>query len=202
MKTRMLIIMATLVASIGVSRADIIDYNLADDGDGVITCSTPYGLEQMGPGSYQLSIYGDHNIWGSGHIAGYFTTDTPTDPTLALSHSIDNDTAFDWGDYHVKVTMSQMFSFSNVNVSNSGWWSSVTAPTMVGSDWIGYIDYYSGTPVLIGGTLDFGFSVSFAGSVSFAEELTPSAVVPEPSTFALMAVGLAGLFIRCRRVAS
>jgi hypothetical protein len=205
MKARLFITMAALVASATLSRADIIGYNLADDGDGVITC-TNYGLELVDTASYQMDIYGDHKIWGSGHIEGYFLTDTETDPMIGLSHWIDNDTAFAWGDYHIKVTMSKSFSFSAVAVANTGWTSTFTAPVAVGTNYVGYIDYVAVNPYLnpvsIGGTLGFSYSVSFIGSVYyFGEELTPTPV-PEPGTFALMACGLAGLLVLRRRSAS
>jgi len=204
MKARMFIIMAALVASVSLSRADIIGYNLADDGDGVITC-TNYGLEPIGDASYQMDVYGNHNIWGPGHIEGYFLTDTEADPMIGLSHWIDNDTAFDWGDYHIKVTMSKLFSINTVGVANTGWTFTSTAPVAVGTNWVGYIDYYAVNPyadqVSIGGTLGFSYSVSFTGSVYyFGEELTPTPV-PEPGTTALAMMGgllLAGWTVRRR----
>lgn len=205
MKARLFITLAALVASATLSRADIIGYNLADDGDGVITC-TNYGLELVDTASYQMDIYGDHKIWGSGHIEGYFLTDSELDPMIGLSHWIDNDTAFDWGDYHIKVTMSKSFSFGAVAVANTGWTSTFTAPVAVGTNYVGYIDYVAVNPYLnpvsFGGTLGFSYSVSFIGSVYyFGEELTPTPV-PEPGTFALMACGLAGLLVLRRRSAS
>jgi len=204
METKTYIALAVLLASVTISRADIVGYSLADDGDGVITC-TNYGLENVAPGVYQTYIYGDHNIWGPGHILGYFTTDTESDPTLTLGHSIDNDTGSDWGDYHVVVTMDKSFSFSAIGVGNAGWTFNSVAPSLVGTNYVGTINYYAVdpylTPVLAGGTLNFNFSVSFSGSVSFAEQLTPSPV-PEPATFVLVACGLGGLLIRRRLLAS
>jgi hypothetical protein len=191
MKIRILAIMAALLAGAGFSRANIIGYNLADDGDGVITC-TNYGLNDLGSGNYSMYIYGDHNIWDSGHILGNFLTDTELDPTLALLNSIENDTGSAWGDYHVQVTMSKPFTFSNVGVGTSGWTFNTTAPALVGSDWIGYINYFAGTPVLVGNTLDFNYSISFTGSVSFQEQLTPSPV-PEPTTTGCFLLGLGAL---------
>jgi hypothetical protein len=201
MKTKMFIILAALVASVTLSRAEIIGHTLAADGDGVVTCNI-YDLINTSTDNYRLDIYGDHNVWAPGHILGDILTDTEVDPTLAFYQSIDNDTAFAWGDYHVKVTMNKSFTFSNVGVVNSGWtFAPVATPTMVGTNWIGYIDYYAGTPVIVGGTLNFNYAVSFVGSVQFCEELTPSAV-PEPGTFALVACGLAGLLVLRRRSAS
>lgn len=200
MKIRMLAIMVALLAGVGFSRANIIGTTLADDGDGCITCNV-YGLTNISSGNFQLNIDGTQHQWGPGHIFGSILTDTETDPTLALIESINNDTGLTWGDYHVQVTMSNPFTFPNVGVANSGWTFNTTAPVLVGSDWIGYINYFGyGNPVLAGVTLDFNYSISFTGSVSFQEQLTPSSV-PEPGTFTLMVCGLTGLLDMRRRSA-
>jgi len=127
-----------------------------------------------------------------------FFTDTQTDPTLTLFNEIDNDTGVTWNDYHVKVTMSKSFTLSSISVANSGWTFNFIAPTQVGSDWIGYINYYAGDLVPDGGTLDFSYAMTFTGGASFQEELMPS-TVPEPGTFALMICGLTGLLVMRRR---
>ena len=191
--------MAALLAGAGFSRANIISNSIAADGDLVMTCNV-YGFITNGPGDFQLSIDGTHNLWDAGHIQGDIITDTELDPTLTLFNEIDNDTGVTWNDYHVKVTMSKSFSFSNVAVTNGGWTFNTTTPVQVGSDWIGYIDYFAGNLVPNGGTLDFSYAISFLGSVSFQEELTPS-TVPEPGTFALMVCGLTGLLVMRRRSA-
>jgi hypothetical protein len=205
MKIRILAIMAVLLAGAGFSRASIISNTIAADGDGVITCDV-YPLTQTGLG-YSLSIDGiQHNLgnpWDAGHIQGNIITDTETDPTLALFNEINNDTGIAWGDYHVMVTMSKPFTFSNVGVGigNPGWTFNTTAPTPSGTNWIGYIDYAGyGNPVLALGTLDFNYSMTFTGGASFQEALTPSPV-PEPGTFALMVCGLTGLLVMRRRSA-
>jgi len=196
MKIRVLAIMAALLAGAGFSRANIIGNTIAAEND-VMTCNA-YGFITNGPGDFQLSIDGTHNSWAVGLIGGDIITDTETDPTLALFNEIDNDTGYAWGDYHVKVTMSKAFTFSNVAVANSGWTFNTTAPTNNGIVWIGYIDYYAGSPVLVSGTLDFNYSMTFIGGASFQEELMPS-TVPEPGTFALMVCGLTGLLVKRRR---
>jgi hypothetical protein len=202
MKTRMLAIMAALLAGAGICRADnITNINIWDNNSTVMTCS--YGpLVTVSPGNYQLSIDGTQFAWAAGSIGGTIYTDgTGTDPTLQLGEVINNDTAYTWNDYHVTITMSQSFSFSNVGVGNFGWTDIVTAPTLVGSDWIGYIDYYAGTPVANDNSiLDFSFSISFTGTTSFEEDLMPS-TVPEPGTFALMVCGLTSLLVMRRRSA-
>ena len=200
MKLRILAILAALLAGATFTHANIISQNLADDHDGVLTCST-YDFLQTGSTDFQLSIDGVHHVIDPGHILGDIITDTDTDPSLTLLHSIDNDTGFTWTDYHVKVTMNKFFTFSNVTVANNLWYANVTAPTLVGSDWIGSIDFFSGDPVPNLSTLDFGYKMTFVGSVAFAEELTPTSV-PEPTTVTFMVCGLMGLFVLQRRTAS
>jgi hypothetical protein len=199
MKFRTLTIMAALLASAGLSRANIISNTIAAEGGGCITCSV-YGFLTNGPGSFQLSIDGVHCQWDTGHILGDIITDTETDPTLALLNSIDNDTGITWNDYHVEVTMSKSFALTNVGVGNAGWTFTVTAPAPVGTNWVGAIDYTAGTPVPDGGTLDFDYAMVFIGGASFQEALTPS-TIPEPGTFALMVCGLTGLLAMRRRFA-
>jgi hypothetical protein len=199
MKTRVFVIVAALAASISLGRANIISQTLASDGDGVITCDV-YGLVTNSLG-YQLNIDGNHNLWDAGHILGDINTDTEEDPTLALYQSIDNDTAFAWGGYLVEVTMNKSFSFSNIGVVNSGWTISQSAVNQVGTNWIGSIQYSAGVPVQVGNSLNFNYAVTFYGSAKFCEQLTPIAV-PEPGTFALVACGLAGLWVLRRRSAT
>jgi hypothetical protein len=43
------------------------------------------------------------------------------DPTLRVTNYIDNDTDFNWTDYHVKITMGIPFSVTGVSVANVGW---------------------------------------------------------------------------------
>ena len=198
MKIRMLAIMAALLAGAGFSRADITGINLWDYNSSVLACS--YGPLTGSSGNYQYGIDGTQLAWAVGSMGGTISTDDGTDPTLQLGEQIDNDTGSTWNDYHVTITMSQPFSFSNIGVANSGWTYNPTAPVLVGSDWIGYIDYYAGTPVPNGGTLDFSLSIAFTGTTSFEEDLMPS-TVPEPGTFALIVFGLTGLLVMGRRSA-
>ena len=200
MKIRIIAIFGALFAGLTCTHADIVSNSIAADSDGVMTCSI-YGFQKNGPNEFQLSIDGIHNVFATGDILGNIYTDTETDPSLTLIHEIDNDTGITWTDYHVKVTMNKTFTFSNVTVANNLWTSVVTAPTLVGSDWIGYVDYYSGDPVPNLGTLDFSYKMTFIGSASYAEELTPTSV-PEPATITFVMCGLVGLFVIQRRKVS
>lgn len=182
---------AAVLMCCSVSRADITNTTLQAYSDGVMTCNFS-GLSQIAPQSFQQSVNGVQSAFATGEMWGNILTDTPNDPSLTLLHSINNDTGLTWTDYHLEITLSETFAISNVTVDN-GWTSVVTAPTQVGSDWIGYIDYYSGTPILNGGTLNFGYTMTFTGSVSFTEDLTPSTSVPEPTTATCFLLGLGAL---------
>jgi hypothetical protein len=197
MKIRTLTLLIMLLAGASFSYADIVGNTLADDGDGVIVCST-YGFEKTGPIDFQLSIDGIHDIWDTGHILGDIITDTELDPRLTLLHEIDNDTDGEWTDYHAEIKMNKSFTLDNVTVGNTDWTYVITQPTPVGSDWIGTVDYYAGVPVAPGGTLDFGYRMTFVGTVAFCESLTPT---PEPGTLVLLACGVVGLFVARRRFA-
>ena len=179
------------------SYAGIEGVDAADDGDGVLTCTTSY---EAGV----LTVDGTHNIFDAGHVLGTITTDTAEDPILTIFNSLDNDTGLDWVAYHVNVSMSQPFTISGDNVTAPADWSSTitSQPVMVGSDYVGQIDYMAGTPVADGETLTFGYAIDFSGSTSysFCQELIPVSV-PEPATLALATCGLLGLFALRRRSA-
>jgi hypothetical protein len=174
---------------------DIVGNTLADDGDGVLSCTT-YGFQPVALHEFQLGIDGIHKVWAPGHILGNIITDTEEDPRLTLIHEIDNETGYAWTDYHVEVTMSKAFSIDNVTVANAGWTSVTTGPIQVGSDWIGKIDYYAGDAVAPLGTLDFAYRMTFTGSANFAEQLTPT---PEPATLSLLILGGLALVRRRRK---
>ncbi len=196
---RNLAVVVILVLSVmtSVSRASIENVTAADDGDGVLTCTTGY---ETGV----LTIDGVHNIFDAGHVLGTITTDTAEDPMLIMSNSMDNDTGLAWIAYHVNVSMDSPFTISNDNVTLPADWSSTitSQPVLVGSSYVGQIDYTAGTPVANGDTLNFGYTIEFSGATmySFCQELIPVSV-PEPTTLALATCGLLGLFALRRRSA-
>ena len=192
MKTRTLVILAAIFSSVTFCRADITNTTFSAYNDGVMYCE--FGaLTSLGDHSFQQSVDAYQNVFATGNMWGDILTDTDTDPSLTLNHTIDNDTTFVWTDYHLKITLNKTFTLSGVNISNFGWTSVVTTPSQVGSDWIGYIDYYAGNPVPIGQILTFGYTMNFTGSVSFSEELTPTSSVPEPTTAGCFLLGLGAL---------
>ena len=181
---------ATLLVLISVSavNAAIIDWNCADDGDGAIVMTNPTRNYDSGTGEYSLAVNCVQD-WYPGHIEGEFITDTELDPTVWFMQTIDNDTDFAWTDYHITITMNKSFTLSNASGPDD-WTAIITAPVQSGSQWIGSVDYYAGTPIQIGESGDFGFKMSFLGSVQFCTEQYPT---PEPATVAILALGALAL---------
>jgi hypothetical protein len=174
-------------------------------------------ITNMTPWTYSSGIYCNANLdvadqtvtlsgtqWtSSGTMSTTLTPNSTTDPILTIDNSINNSTSFDWTEYVVTVSMNQAFSITSASVTIPGDWSyTITTPTFVSpGDYAGTIDYLGGTPVLNGGTLDFGYVVSFSGSQSYS--LTESVqAVPEPGVFSLLMSGgvlLGGWLVAKRR---
>jgi len=207
MKIRAVLAIVVLLAWSSVGKADIIAYGAADDGDGVIVCTSHWDVYNTGTGEYTLGIVGNHNEWAAGHIGkdpvtgvgdpAYFTTSSELDPTVTMHNTIDNDTGFSWTGYNIKVSMNKAFTLSEPTVyygdtTQPGWaWTgaSLTVTPVSPSLWVGEVKYSGGTPIPDGsGVLDFSYKMSFLGSVQYCQEMTP---VPEPATLALL--GMAGL---------
>lgn len=201
MSYRIFSVIMAVLASATFARADIINTTLADDGDGVISCTTG-NLQLLGCGEWEQSIAGNHNLFGPGHILGSIITDKETDPSLTLIHDLENDTPTAWGGYHVSVKLNKVFTITSMGVDNIGWTCAITQPIQIGSDYVGSLDYVGETPVEPSGSLGFAYKVTFVGTVNFYEEMTPTAVpqaVPEPGTAALFLCGL-GSFLWLRRI--
>lgn len=199
------LVTAVLVVSLAVVfpvNAVIIDYNCADDGDGAIVMGPTTLTHDSGLDEYTLSMSGVQN-WYPAHVEGNFITDTELDPTVWIAETVDNQTNFAWTDYHITIGMTKTFSISTSVIAPDYWTSVVTQPTTGGqplpnggTGWLGTIDYYvdAGAPIGIGGSGDFGFKVSFVGSVAFCTEQIPT---PEPATMALLSLG--ALVLRRRK---
>ena len=168
-----------------VASADLVGIDIADDGDGAISClATPDFLGDTGT----VDIVGNQ-YWGPGHMVGTITSDTALDPKLIMHNLIDNETGFAWTGYDVNIKMSTMFTISNdVAYDPSDWTSTITQPTLVGSEYIGTVSYTAGTPVAVSDVFEFGYRISFVGATSyqFCQEMVP---VPEPATMSLLALG-------------
>jgi len=148
--------------------------------------------------TYLMNVSGDQS-GSSGTLETSVTTDTTTDPTLVVGNDVNNDTGFTWTGYDVSVSMSNPFSLYNALVTTpSDWTASVTAPALIGGQYVGYIDYSAGTPIPNGGELDFQYTLQFTGSLSysFTETVTP---VPEPASIGLLTMGVVALLARRKR---
>jgi hypothetical protein len=212
MKFRTLLVVLALVVFASIGKADIATWYCADDGDGVITCPREnVSWLDLGQGEYEMGFDGVHNDWDYGHMVGWFDLGADGDPAIKVINSIDNDTGWDWTDYHVNISMSIPFdiltgAFNGPKVTLPNDWPTnlinVVQPTLVGSQYVGSVDYYAGTPVPDGQTLEFSYKISFVGEplghYTYVQEMIPT---PEPGTFVLVACGLLGLFVMRRRFA-
>jgi hypothetical protein len=192
------IILAVLASVVccSISNATITNVVVASDGDGAIDCVASFVSSNV-----TLNIVGNQ-YWSPGHMVGDIYTDSAEDPTLKVINSVDNATNFPWTDYHVNIFMDRSFTLSNAVVYTPGGWTATITqqPAWNGSKYEGKIDYYAGTAVAIGDTLDFGYKMFFSGAsqYSYCQEMIPT---PEPGTVGLVTISglLLGGFRLARR---
>jgi hypothetical protein len=205
--------LVALLALGTICQAGVVGY-AADDGDGAIVCNCNWlapgsGGEDAGTMLIQGNQYGT-----VGHIGPHITTEelndsarfvVDGDPTVKLHTIIDNDTTFAWTAYHVNIYMDQPFTISAVSAnygdtSEPGWWGNATVATavLIAGKYVGQVDYYGGTPIQNGESLDFSYKVTFDGTVHFCQEMIP---VPEPASLVLVLSGLMGLLVVRRKFA-
>lgn len=145
-------------------------------------------------------------------MVGWVQTDSATDPTLTLANSVNNDTSISWIGYEVNLIMSGPFTFvgspSVDNPPDDDWYlvgeeqPTLQATGPYAGDYEGTLYFNAGTPVGIGGELDYSYSIQFSGSTfySFTEQaFAYETEVPEPGTLALMGMGGLMLALRQRR---
>jgi len=175
-----------------VANASIIGVTAADDGSGAFVCTS---WDFVRPDSMYIS--GDqHRV--NGHVLGAVTTDTPEDPIIWVRNTVGNDMAFNWTDFHIEVTMDKVFSILATGAPTN-WTTVVTAPALqLDGTYLGKIDYYqsTGSPIAIGDDGEFDYKLSFAGSIAYNQQMTPT---PEPLTAVLLAGGALVTLLRRRR---
>lgn len=180
-----------------ISSANVTNVTYASDGDGVFNCN-PWQWTGNLP-EVPVDIYGDYvdpmGVGAPGHLILNVLADSELDPTLKISNSIGNDSAFAWTQFTVNVYMAVSFTLTNTTLSGPGGWSLASPSTQTaffnGTQWEATV-LYQGGPAIPNDTIssiDFGYWVQFSGSPSYVitQEMIP---VPEPSTFALLASGL------------
>ena len=186
------------------AQANIIFVGTADSGCGGISCQGSWNPNT--PGLFNLVSTQNQT---PGSVAVGVLTDTPDDPTLGIFNTVNNDGTFAWTAYQVNVYMNRSFSLFGDAVTTPGDWSAaITAQGNVLGSYVDAVDsntysymatilYTSGTPIGIGGELDFSYDLTFLGSTnySYAQEAIPLGIAPEPAT---MGLGLAGLIARRR----
>ena len=132
-------------------------------------------------------------------LAAFLAIPTLVNAALWFDETLNNDTDFAWTGYHIDVGMADAFTISHTNViAPTDWTFIVTDPIAGlipggGPGYVGTINYSIGTgnSIDIGQSGDFGFKVSFLGSVNFTTELIPT--VPEPATITLLCIGALAL---------
>jgi hypothetical protein len=100
-------------------------------------------------------------------------------PTLTQSITVNNDSGYLWSGYQVNVIMSVPFTFVSPGPSvqtptTDDWYvAGVSVPTLQVSGpysglYEGTLYYSAGTPIGIGGELDFVYSIHFASSTDYS----------------------------------
>lgn len=166
-----------------------------------------YGWQFSGASQFTVNgNVGENFTYNSPDISSgtlWLTVDeTPSDPTLTINGSIDNQSSFAWTGYILDIGMDQTFSINSANVTApAGWTAGITQPSGPDSNgnYTGTIDYFmtaGGTPVAISpaanSTLSFAYQIEFNGTTSYSVTQTATPV-PEPSAFGFLLLG--GIFL-------
>jgi hypothetical protein len=194
---RLVTALAGIFVIVGPVAGEIIDANCYDDGDGAVTVGAwTWSWDDPETTAY-MNVAETHH-WAPSYIFTEFVTDTPDeDPFAWVIKEVENDTTFDWTDYHINISLDRAFTIVTAT-SPPDWLTPVIEqPTDQGGGlWLGSVDYYYdgvGTEIPIGETGEFGVKLSFTGTVSFCMEQIPT---PEPSTACLLVLGALALLRR------
>jgi hypothetical protein len=166
--------------------------------DGAIICDS----WNWNSGQSALTMHGAQYS-APGSMVGVIRTTDPLDPTLTLSGALNNDTGNAWIGYTINVILATNFSFvapgpTVSNPSVNDWFvASVVNPTLQLSGpnvglWEGTLNFSGGTPIGVGGEMDYLYSINFSGLTvfNFTQEMIPIfAAIPEPSALALGGIG-------------
>jgi hypothetical protein len=156
--------------------------------------------EEIGSSEYRLTMAGVQDWWPA-HVEGDFTTDTELDPKVWLIQTVENSADIQplvWTDYHITIGMTKPFTLSDI-VAPDDWTWLITQPVAGqpmpngGTGYVGIIDYYGGPAINPGESGDFGFAMTFVGSIAFCTEQIPT---PEPASMSLLALGALTLIRR------
>jgi hypothetical protein len=208
MKFRMFAVVVVLLACTSIGKAEITYWDCAPDTDGVLTLKSAVEWNDWGSGEYGMTMSAKHNsldtLLDYGHMVGEFVSNG--DPNIKMTSSIENDTGWTWTDYHINLYTDSPFSIiaGSALVNDPLDWnpnSLITPVNTIPGDYVdvhgvhhlyeGRIDYYAGTPVPNGGTLEVVYKINYAtGTVNFTQEMVPT---PEPTSLIMLACGLLGL---------
>jgi hypothetical protein len=197
MKLQSFIAWAAILGTAAVAQADIIDaYCTADEEAIVMEGWSWQWFEEES--TARMWVYEVQKL-PVGRPYPSFIADSDLDPYAYIIKEVENDTTFDWTDYHIDLILNKTFEIVSVG-QPVGWVTPVvTQPTEVEPGvWVGAVDYYYGGPgteILIGGTATYDVKVSFAGTANFTVEQVPT---PEPATVGLLALGTLTLLRRRR----
>ncbi|MBN2562893.1 MAG: PEP-CTERM sorting domain-containing protein [Phycisphaerae bacterium] len=197
MAWRFIAALAVVALIVAPAAGDVVGADCYDDGDGAVTMGA-WSWEWDDPSDTATMNVPETQHWAPAHIFTEFYTDTPEDPNAWVIKEVENDTDFDWTDYHINVSLDRMFTIVTAT-SPTDWLTPViTQPTLQGEVYLGTVEYYYdglGTEIPIGETGEFGVKLNFTGSVSFCMEQIPT---PEPSSAAMLALGALALLRRRR----
>jgi hypothetical protein len=202
MKFRTIAIICAFLACASIGNAGLV-HEISVDTASIQNAVVGWAEAEGDVENYTMIITGSQSQSPGTVLASF--TEAPDDPNIWVYNGFENDTTFAWTEYHIVVKMDHPFDLSNAAVDSPGGWTAipvaVTSAVYDGSYWyVGIIDYNAGTPVPMGGVLDFHYKISFVGysSTNYSQELYP---IPEPGTLVLLVCGVLGLLAVRRRFA-